>query len=370
MLVNSKLWTEFTNSVNIMAESKTKRSFELLISVLSEALTIKNLVQYSGIGNSFAAIDFMEKHVLSEKAETELVNAFEITPELLDQSKKLGQIVSNDDTTNVNKIIAMSDEKFEFIVDYFRGDPIYEFVLTAFNEGKLSVKKSNLLKRKLHLAKDQSDVVLGCGYNLTRTQTTELVNRMLKTSEKRLSEKIIVVRKERERVTAFLEKDQIDKVEEWTNLKVGTIIFDSNVDDWSKGSSVFGQRVLNRKNLVFVIKDTKNNVFGGYVNCLIDRACLTDDTESFVFSLQSNGRIKTMMKFPIKSERKRDAFRLGGDDWDWLFWMGFRDIFIWKKGSEYENFCEQQSFEYYGITKALCGNSNFLVSRIIVIQMI
>ncbi len=113
-----------------------------------------------------------------------------------------------------------------------------------------------------------------------------------------------------------------------------------------------------------------NNVFGGYIDTLIDKKCLVEDPKAFVFSLKSNGRLQELEKFAIKSDCKRDAFRLGNDEWDWLFWMGFRDIFIWKKGVDFDNFCEQHAFDYHGVNNALCGNTHFILSRFVVIQMI
>ncbi|ELP85288.1 hypothetical protein EIN_085000 [Entamoeba invadens IP1] len=368
-MINKTLADKFNQNITSIPDGRVRKCFELLRDMVFEALDVKNIMQFQGMGSPYLVVDFLDKHVLTEKVETELVNAYNITPELIDESKKLIKLV-DDDKSNIDKIKKMSDEEFEFVIRHHRGEPIFDYVLLAFNNGELTAKKSNLVRRVLHIASAQKDIVLGCGYQLSRTQTYDLVDRMLKTSEKRLSSKINMVRKEKERIGAFITEPQIAQLENWTKMKVGTVVFDSNSDDWAKSSSVFGQRVLNRKNVVFVIKDTKNNVFGGYVNPTIERSCIIDDSDAFVFSLESNGRVADMKKFVIKNERKRDAFRLGSETWEWLFWMGFRDIFIWKKGSEYENFCEQQSFDYEGIPNALCGESNFLISRIIALQMI
>ncbi|ELP85030.1 hypothetical protein EIN_079620 [Entamoeba invadens IP1] len=368
-MLNESMVNEFTQSLFNVPDSKTRYSLKCLFNIIKDALGVKNVVQYFGVSNPLAVIDFMDRHVLNEKVESDLIDAFEITPELLENAKKVGSVVKGDDQTNVAQVVSMSDERFEYLVRHHRGDPIFEFVLMAFNDGKLSAKKSTLVRRALHLPASQNDIVLGCGYNLSRHQTFDLVNRMLKTSEKRLSSKIIVIRKEKEKVNYFITPQQIDQLEAWTGKKVGCVIFDTNSDDWNKSGSVFGQKILSRKNLAFIIRDTKNNVFGEYVNTAIEQACLIDDDKAFVFSLESNGRLVGMKRFNIKKERKRDAFRLGSEQWEWLFWVGFRDIFVWKKGSEYENFCEQQSFDYEGYQNALCGETNFLVARIIVVQM-
>ena len=58
------------------------------------------------------------------------------------------------------------------------------------------------------------------------------------------------------------------QLEEWTNKKkCSEIIFDSDIYDWSKNTSVFGEKVINKSNLLFVVEYTNNNKFRGYVQC-------------------------------------------------------------------------------------------------------
>ena len=94
-----------------------------------------------------------------------------------------------------------------------------------------------------------------------------------------------------------LSLSEIIQLEEWTNKKCSEVLFDSNKDNWSQNTSVFDDRVHGKNQLIFVVEDTNNNKFGGYIGSTINQLGWTTDSNAFVFSLKSNGRLKKMMKF-------------------------------------------------------------------------
>ena len=125
---------------------------------------------------------------------------------------------------------------------------------------------------------------------------------------------------------------------------------------------------MNRSDLVFVVEDTNNNKFGGYITSTINKydSSITD-SNAFVFSLKSNGRLKGMKKFNIIKPEK--VFYLYNKSYNRLFEIGGGDICICKKGSGYKPYCLQRSFNYEGISNALCNGRYFTPKRITVIQM-
>ncbi|GAB1219162.1 LOW QUALITY PROTEIN: hypothetical protein ENUP19_0016G0010 [Entamoeba nuttalli] len=79
-------------------------------------------------------------------------------------------------------------------------------------------------------------------------------------------------------------------------------------------------------------KDEEGNKFGGYVNEKIDKVGNTfndyiNDCKSFLFSLESKGRIEGMMKFYIKQQE----YAFGSQSHDCLFVFGFGDICVCKE---------------------------------------
>ncbi|EMD49145.1 Hypothetical protein EHI5A_130390, partial [Entamoeba histolytica KU27] len=161
---------------------------------------------------------------------------------------------------------------------------------------------------------------------------------------------------------------QIKQIEEWTEKRISNILFDSDKDDWNKSTSVFEERIMNKEHIMILIEDEDGNKFGGYVNEKIDKveSCITDQ-KSFVFSLESNGRMKEAMKFDIKYPQY--AFILLNQSYSCLFKFGYNDIFVYKENYKTISYCDQQSFEYNGISNALCGKYYFTPKRIIVIEM-
>ncbi|BFU23929.1 TLD, putative [Entamoeba histolytica] len=165
--------------------------------------------------------------------------------------------------------------------------------------------------------------------------------------------------------------EEMRQIEEWTNRKVGNILFDSDIDNWNIKTSVFGERIKNKEHIIIIIEDEEGNKFGGYVNSKIDKIYKwIYDSKSFVFSLKSNGRMEGMMKFDIKEPQ--DAFYLYYQSDDYLFAFGYGDIRIFKENNKTESSCKQHSFEYKGISNTLCGKQlpkYFTPQRIIVIEM-
>ena len=114
----------------------------------------------------------------------------------------------------------------------------------------------------------------------------------------------------------MLEHDEQQQIESWTKKKCDEVIFDSDQDDWGRNTSVFDDKVINRSNLVFVIEDTDDNKFGGYIGIKINEINRSmDDPKVFLFSLKSNGRIDGMMKFEARDTSR--AVRICNKSNDW-----------------------------------------------------
>ena len=171
----------------------------------------------------------------------------------------------------------------------------------------------------------------------------------------------------------LLNEAEANQLEEWTSLKCGEVVFDSNKDDWSLNTSVFGDKVMNKSNLIIVIEDTNGNQFGGYVSVTINKYdFFHKDSNAFIFSLKSNGRINGMKKFTIS--KLSEAFEMWNKNNYELFRFGWEDFVICKNNHKTDNitYCKQSSFNYQGIKTGLCGpntsKTQFTTKRIVVIK--
>ena len=127
---------------------------------------------------------------------------------------------------------------------------------------------------------------------------------------------------------------------------------------------------MNRSNLMFVIEDTNNNKFGGYISSTINQyESWITDSKAFVFSLKSNGRLNGMKKFDIT--QPQFAFYLYQKSSQiYLFSIGGNDIGVCKKNYRNGGWGNQQSFNYEGHQNVLKGNDDdYTMKRFVVIQM-
>ena len=175
-----------------------------------------------------------------------------------------------------------------------------------------------------------------------------------------------------------LTKNPKKQLEEWTSLKCNDILFDSNVDNWSEGTSVFNQRIIGKKQLTFLIEDEDGEIFGYYLNTKVvkdDEDWQVTDSKSFLFNLQSkNNRLKHPMKFEIKDLKNGGIWFIYSSAVA-LIYLG--DIRLMKENYKNQSCCNQDedNFDYHGIENVLCGKTGgfphdfFTLKRILVIQM-
>ena len=140
----------------------------------------------------------------------------------------------------------------------------------------------------------------------------------------------------------------------------------------------FDSKVMNKSNLMFIIEDTNNNKFGCYVSSTINQcsdSSWINDSNSFVFSLNSNNKIIAFEKYNIQSNYIHYAFRLYQKSSDTLFGIGYgsaHTIRIYKENSKSSSYCSQYNdyYDYHGKSNAVRGSTgSFTPKRITVIQM-
>ena len=177
--------------------------------------------------------------------------------------------------------------------------------------------------------------------------------------------------------------NQVRKLEEWTSLRCKTILFDSQTDNWSQNTSVFAQKLIKKKQLVFLIEDNEGEKFGYYLNTeliakygnSIGHERIPTDKRSFEFNIQSNGRLEYPMRFDIK-DTNFGGYILYERSLEKLIELG--DIKLYKYNKRNKSSCDQDNdkFHYPKINNVLSGKETglfssgyFIPTRIQVIQM-
>ena len=170
-----------------------------------------------------------------------------------------------------------------------------------------------------------------------------------------------------------LYQKEISQLEEWTELKCSDIIFDSDVDDWSKNTFTLMDRIIGKKQLVFLIEDEEDEeLFGYYLNTGIPQEYnkwIETNYESFEFNLHSNGRLQEPMKFEIIDLYHGGCHLSLNSSWNNLILLGDISLRIENVKNNSECWTCEDRFDYHGIEYPLCGKWKFTPKRILVIQM-
>ncbi|BFU26130.1 predicted protein [Entamoeba histolytica] len=340
-------------------------------SIKNEIFEVKENEEYSeAIKRGEGIIDRMDetekrrKSVIEKSQET--INQIEIMKK---QILRIIEECNHDEETlgkTRNELIdnIISIEEMVMENKLFRAPEERDKITKEFNKKKEKWKKqySDYLERKKRKEEDEEKERMRQEEERKRKEEERKEEERKKQEEERL-----------QRMKGMNTMEEMLLIEEWTNRKVGNIIFDSDNDNWNKDISVFDQRMMNKEYVIIIIEDEEGNKFGGYVDSKINKVDKwIYDSKSFLFSLESNGRIKGMMKFDIK--HPEFAFCLYNQSHDYLFEFGFGllglcDIRVYKENNKTKSWCYQFSFEYEGIENALCGNHDFTPKRIIVVQM-
>ena len=298
----------------------------------------------------------------------------DVQPQLNETKKELGDYVTflkqgNYDLSE-NGTIDEQIKRYETVLDKY--DEISSRRKEISEKGKVMKEMIETMQKKVNEMlsvtgdKDQMDEIHDeMVYKLMELED-EKCNRRKAELEKLLRNK---VRKEDiERLKGIVDENEIKQLQEWSSMKCGEVVFDSDKDNWNPNTSVFDDKVMNRSNLIFVVEDTSNNKFGLYTTTKVEKYdSYHTDQNAFLFSLKSNGRLNDMQKYNISF--KKYGFYLCHKSNENIFWIGNgSDICIKKKGNP-GSYCNQRGFNYQGISNALCGGSKFTPKRITVIQM-
>ena len=171
----------------------------------------------------------------------------------------------------------------------------------------------------------------------------------------------------------IVEKDEMKKLEEWTNMKCQDVLFDSTKDNWNQNMSVFNNKIIGKRNLIFLVTSSKNVKFGSFIHSPITHIGEVkkeqSDTTSFTFSFKN----RNFRKYSIRRNASTVMWTYNPSD-NLLFGIGSNDFNINKNGKQ-SVLAQQQkpnaTFEYGSEAHPFTGESgnNFIHKRVVVIQM-
>ena len=189
----------------------------------------------------------------------------------------------------------------------------------------------------------------------TKSEITQFINSQ---TNEQIKNEMIQQYQLIEKESLQLTNEQIKQLEQWTSKSFGKILFDSKVDNWSKETSVFHEKIMNHSHLLLIIEDEKEEIFGYYLHSEMKNefnSYVNTTMESFLFNIQSNGRLNEMKQFKMMKEGL--GYHLYKPSEEYLICFG--DIMLMKYEKK-ENCCvfqnEYSVYNYDGLKSALCGS--------------
>ena len=168
------------------------------------------------------------------------------------------------------------------------------------------------------------------------------------------------------------EKEEVERrICQMTGKQVKEILFDSEINKWNKYDTEFDQIMKGKKEVIVLVEDHLQNLFGGYIGNEINIQQNIQDQSFYVFSLRKNGEFN-----PKKYERNNVGYSYWIGSYSDMILMTFglnenivcKDITLNKKDNS-SGYCEQHCYNYNNEQFALCDKLNFNIKRIVVYQL-
>ena len=198
------------------------------------------------------------------------------------------------------------------------------------------------------------------------------------------------LREEQERISKLsnvykeLHKKEIQQIEEMIQMECSELLFTNETLNWKEDETYFDECLFGKQQLVFVIEDINENVFGGYIPNKIDskkygshgiwKGKGIEDPNACVFTIHSQNNNHQPMIFSQTQEgMDNEIFSLMRNDHKILFEFGQGDIVIMKENNKTQCYCHHSSFDYKQIPNVFTQHDSkdtpFEVKRIHVWQM-
>ena len=161
----------------------------------------------------------------------------------------------------------------------------------------------------------------------------------------------------------------------WTGKANATIIFDSDVDEYTD-DGLF-KKVKGKRNVALVAFTADGDVFGGFYNVAVtEQNNKFYEPNMFVFSFESHGRCMTPQRFVVKEDKRRyksvEFFK--NRSFGWFVNYGVNYGFFILGNEKSNSLCANLSSGFEGIEDdTLTGNTyprrSFTCTRIVAVYL-
>ena len=166
-----------------------------------------------------------------------------------------------------------------------------------------------------------------------------------------------------------------NKLVEWCGKPSLKLLFDSHNKPIMKNKTFdFEKIILNQKDLIYIIFDSENNIFGGYIDNPVEKLnTAIFSNKMFLFSLRNEKKKDRPKRFLPKENPL--TFVVTNEDHGLLFSFGYNhqnfeqsDIVVAKHGVEERSFCGYGHFNYQGEKNSFTSKPLYEMRRVMVFQ--
>ena len=143
---------------------------------------------------------------------------------------------------------------------------------------------------------------------------------------------------------SMMTEEEKAQMEEWTDCSMGEVVFDSDVDKWSKSDSEFTELIKGKRKLVFMIQteatEKGEERFGYFLSSeIVETYYRTEsDDNTFIFIFKTATHIEQPTKI-VSKNNKKTGYQLKKDDDRYLIDIG--PFSIHKKETKKTEKCEK-----------------------------
>ena len=190
------------------------------------------------------------------------------------KNKQFGFYIENYIDTNENETNSIEDENcFLFILEnekskrfFLKDEKDAKKIFTIYDKND---KKLCQLGKDLIIMKKNDKNKCKNNQELFNYENNEEYNNIFeKKNEFEIKSFEIIQMGETENMTKNIQekkKNYLNQIELWTEMKIKEKLFDSEENFWLMNESEFDEKIFGKENIIIMIEDFENNVFGCYV---------------------------------------------------------------------------------------------------------
>ena len=245
-------------------------------------------------------------------------------------------------------------------------DILQQFLTERKHEGnQIGIKNNQLIDFLKYLSNKQMNIILNPFLKEIESIKEKFQERRESWNDLQIDTSIYIENNKNDEnklqlVHNSLSNDELNQIEEWTEMKIIEILFDSENDDWTEENGVFNERIIGEDKLIFIIKDNQGNTFGGFVNeRIVQENKWISDPNAFLFSLKRLNNLQ-MTKYDVNDPTKVFYLWKKQSTQMCAFGSGI-DIGIYKKTYKESSWCNSSSertFDYHQMQNVFIQNNN------------